>query len=86
MPSWHGLTTAGLVLDNLAMPEDSANAKPAETRRLAAIMFTDIVGFSRQMSADEARTLRRLAVHNHVSSKPSLPTKAILPKRPAMGS
>jgi len=26
-----------------------------ETRKLAAIMFTDMVGFSRQMGADEAR-------------------------------
>ncbi len=38
----------------------------AETRRLAAIMFTDIVGFSRQMGADEARMLRVLEVHNQV--------------------
>ncbi|MBI3303267.1 MAG: adenylate/guanylate cyclase domain-containing protein, partial [Deltaproteobacteria bacterium] len=38
----------------------------AETRRLAAIMFTDMVGFSRQMGADEARTLRLLAVHNQL--------------------
>jgi class 3 adenylate cyclase len=38
----------------------------AETRRLAAIMFTDIVGFSRQMGADEARTLRLLEAHNRV--------------------
>ncbi|MBI3757040.1 MAG: tetratricopeptide repeat protein [Deltaproteobacteria bacterium] len=38
----------------------------AETRRLAAIMFTDIVGFSRQMGADEARTLRLLDTHNRV--------------------
>src|SRR5262249_40132459 len=38
----------------------------AETRRLAAIMFTDIVGFSRQMGSDEARTLRLLDVHNQV--------------------
>ncbi len=37
-----------------------------ETRKLAAIMFTDIVGFSRQMGADEARMLRLLAVHNQV--------------------
>jgi len=37
-----------------------------ETRKLAAIMFTDIVGFSRQMGANEARTLRLLEVHNHV--------------------
>jgi adenylate cyclase len=35
-----------------------------ETRRLAAIMFTDIVGFSRQMGADEARMLHLLEVHN----------------------
>jgi tetratricopeptide (TPR) repeat protein len=37
-----------------------------ETRRLAAIMFTDIVGFSRQMGADEARMLRLLKVHNQI--------------------
>src|SRR5262245_5321054 len=42
-------------------------AKPApETRKLAAIMFTDIVGFSRQMGSNEARTLRLLEVHNQV--------------------
>ncbi len=29
-------------------------------------MFTDIVGFSRQMGADEARMLRVLAVHNQI--------------------
>ena len=38
--------------------------RPTETRRLAAIMFTDIVGFSRQMGSDEARMLRLLDVHN----------------------
>src|SRR5262249_35541936 len=48
------------------MPEDSAGRRPAETRKLAAIMFTDIVGFSRQMGADEARMLRLLEVHNHL--------------------
>src|SRR6188472_2667698 len=37
-----------------------------ETRKLAAIMFTDIVGFSRQMGADEARMLRLLDVHNRI--------------------
>jgi adenylate cyclase len=38
----------------------------AETRKLAAIMFTDIVGFSRQMGADEPRMLRLLEVHNQL--------------------
>ncbi len=38
----------------------------ADTRRLAAIMFTDIVGFSRQMGSDEARMLGVLAVHNQL--------------------
>src|SRR5262245_3840174 len=38
----------------------------SETRRLAAIMFTDIVGFSRQMGADEARMLRLLDLHNQL--------------------
>jgi class 3 adenylate cyclase len=46
------------------MPEDSAHTRQVETRKLAAIMFTDIVGFSRQMGSNEARTLRLLAVHN----------------------
>ncbi|HEV8711803.1 MAG TPA: adenylate/guanylate cyclase domain-containing protein [Candidatus Binatia bacterium] len=48
------------------MPEDSTGTRHAETRKLAAIMFTDIVGFSRQMGADEARMLRILALHNQI--------------------
>jgi class 3 adenylate cyclase len=39
---------------------------PTETRKLAAIMFTDIVGLSRQMGSDETRMLRLLAVHNQI--------------------
>jgi len=35
-------------------------------RKLAAIIFTDIVGFSRQMGSDEARTMRLLSVHNRL--------------------
>jgi adenylate cyclase len=50
------------------MPEDTGT-KQAETRRLAAIMFTDIVGFSRQMVSDEARMLRLLKVHNRSSQQ-----------------
>jgi adenylate cyclase len=38
-------------------------------RKLAAIMFTDIAGFSRQMGADEARMLRLLEVHNQLISQ-----------------
>src|SRR5215475_896638 len=49
-----------------AMPADTASTRHAETRRLAAIMFTDIVGFSRQMGTDEARMLRLLDVHNQI--------------------
>src|SRR6267142_744563 len=48
------------------MKDDTNSATSVETRRLAAIMFTDIVGFSRQMGADESRTLRLLAVHNQI--------------------
>jgi class 3 adenylate cyclase len=48
------------------MKEGPPGEATADTRRLAAIMFTDIVGFSRQMGADEARMLRLLAVHNQV--------------------
>jgi adenylate cyclase len=43
-----------------------AEVAQAETRKLAAIMFTDIVGFSRQMGSDEARTLRLLEVQNRL--------------------
>ena len=42
--------------------------RQGETRKLAAIMFTDIVGFSRQMGSDEARMLRLLDVHNQPHS------------------
>jgi TolB-like protein/class 3 adenylate cyclase/Flp pilus assembly protein TadD len=48
------------------MKDSTSSTIQTETRRLAAIMFTDIVGFSRQMGADEARTLRLLDVHNHL--------------------
>src|SRR5882672_5320552 len=49
-----------------SMSAETNSPKQAEMRRLAAIMFTDIVGFSRQMGADESRTLRLLAVHNQI--------------------
>ncbi|MBI3800447.1 MAG: adenylate/guanylate cyclase domain-containing protein, partial [Deltaproteobacteria bacterium] len=48
------------------MSSKSSQTAATETRKLAAIMFTDMVGFSRQMGADEARTLRLLAIHNQV--------------------
>src|SRR5215470_14552726 len=48
------------------MNDDTSGAVHVEMRRLAAIMFTDIVGFSRQMGADEARTMRLLNIHNRL--------------------
>src|SRR5919108_92953 len=48
------------------MKDDTSSPIQTETRRLAAIMFTDIVGFSRQMGSDEARMLRLLDVHNQI--------------------
>jgi hypothetical protein len=56
------------------MKEDPSSAVQTENRRLAAIMFTDIVGFSRQMGADEACTMRLLAVHHRVIQQAVLPT------------
>jgi TolB-like protein/class 3 adenylate cyclase/cytochrome c-type biogenesis protein CcmH/NrfG len=47
------------------MPGETSQVA-AETRKLVAIMFTDMVGFSRQMGADEAHTLQLLAVHNQL--------------------
>jgi class 3 adenylate cyclase len=48
------------------MKDPTSSLVQAEQRRLAAIMFTDIVGFSRHMGADESRTLRLLALHNQI--------------------
>jgi adenylate cyclase len=48
------------------MPGEPSPTPTAEARKLAAIMFTDIVGFSRQMGTDEARMLRLLEVHNQI--------------------
>jgi class 3 adenylate cyclase len=48
------------------MKDNTSNAASTEHRRLAAIMFTDIVGFSRQMGTDETRMLRLLEVHNQI--------------------
>src|SRR6266478_9327614 len=53
-------------LEKISLIMNENRPGQVETRKLAAIMFTDIVGFSRQMGADESRTLRLLAVHNQV--------------------
>lgn len=38
----------------------------AQTRKLAALVFTDIVSFSRQMGQNQPQTLRRLEVHDRL--------------------
>jgi adenylate cyclase len=48
------------------MKKDPSSAVQVENRRLAAIMFTDIVGFSRQMGSNEVRMLRLLETHNRI--------------------
>jgi adenylate cyclase len=48
------------------MPEEPLPPRSTKTRKLAAIMFTDMVGFSRQMGSNEARLLRLLEVHNQL--------------------
>src|SRR2546427_13263925 len=65
LPS-RGLTIQQSAAHNPFMPADPGSSTQLETRKLAAIMFTDIVGFSRQMGADEARMLRLLAMHNQI--------------------
>ncbi len=47
------------------MKDDPSSAVPVEQRRLAAIMFTDIVGFSRQMGDNEAHTLWQVGMRKH---------------------
>ena len=51
------------------MKDDPSSAVQSENRRLAAIMFTDIAGFSRQMGSNEACTLRLLETHNQIIQK-----------------
>src|SRR6266704_2494941 len=51
------------------MKDNTSSAVQSETRRLAAIMFTDIVGFSRQMGSNEVRTLQLLDTHNQLIRK-----------------
>ena len=65
--SW--LTVRQCQQNNPCMNDDASSVGDIEHRRLAAIMFTDIVGFSRQMGADEARMLRLLEVHNQLISQ-----------------
>jgi class 3 adenylate cyclase len=48
------------------MKEGTDSTVATESRRLAAIMFTDMVGFIRQMGSNEARTLRLLEVYNQI--------------------
>jgi adenylate cyclase len=62
------------------MQDNTGSMAQTETRKLAAIMFTDIVGFSRQMGVDEARTLRLLALHNQVIHQAATVHKGIVIK------
>ena len=62
------------------MKDDPNSTVSAENRRLAAIMFTDIVGFSRQMGANEARTMRLLAIHNQVIQQAATAHKGVVIK------
>ena len=47
-------------------------AKEGGTRKLAAILATDVVGYSRLMSADEAGTLARMTAHLDEIFKPAI--------------
>lgn len=46
------------------LPQHSDPTEQTGTRRLAAIMFTDIKDFSRRMQKDEEATMRMLRIHN----------------------
>ena len=48
------------------MSESPQSAFPSSSRRLAAVMFTDIVGYSKLMGADESATLAFLQRHNQI--------------------
>ena len=58
------------------MPDNKPPAQVSSDRKLAAIMFTDIVGFSHQMGSNEARTLRLLDFHNQIIQRAVAARKA----------
>ena len=68
------------------MNDDTSSAVHTEKRRLAAIMFTDMVDFSRQMGTNEAHTLQLLAVHNQVIEQTVDDHQGTSSRRPAMAS
>jgi adenylate cyclase len=56
----------------------------SETRKLAAILVADVVGYSRLAAADEDRTLARSGASGAISSTPPLPPiMAVLSSAPA---
>ncbi len=62
-----------MLVDNNNCPHHpSKNTKnlketlPNESRKLAAIMFTDIKDFSKKMQSDEVATIRLLGIHNEM--------------------
>jgi class 3 adenylate cyclase len=61
----------GLMVD-AHRPDATPPHSPHEERRLQAIMFTDMFGYSRMMGEDEARTIRLVEEHRQI-------VRAILP-------
>src|SRR5262245_14051300 len=55
---------SGAARDAPPMPQNTENSKIS--RKLAAILAADIVGYSALMGADEARTVRDLKGHQEV--------------------
>ncbi|MGE4064307.1 MAG: adenylate/guanylate cyclase domain-containing protein [Rhodospirillaceae bacterium] len=49
---------------DLEAMEEGSSKNPK--RQLTAIMFTDIVGYSKQMGADEAAMVKKLSIHNEI--------------------
>ncbi|MDX2144197.1 MAG: adenylate/guanylate cyclase domain-containing protein [Rhodospirillaceae bacterium] len=49
---------------DLEASEQASDKDPK--RQLTAIMFTDIVGYSKQMGANEAAMVKKLAIHNEI--------------------
>ena len=62
----------------------SKRNEPSETRKLAAILVTDVVGYSRLAGADEDRTLARLrGLRSDLIDRPSPPITAASSSAPA---
>ena len=66
--------------DALLDEEFEEGTTKGSRRQVATIMFTDVVGYSKMMAADEKGTLKKLAAHNDIMQKALVDNRGTLIK------